>query len=42
MKRHDYEPPVLTMIVAEAELGVLYSTELEVPPGEDFGEEEWA
>lgn len=42
MLRNLYEPPIIEVIVAEAELGVLYSTELGVPPGEDFGEEEWA
>lgn len=36
-----YEPPTIHVVTAEAELGVLYSTNIDVPPGEDFGDEEW-
>lgn len=36
-----YEPPKVEIVVVAAELGTLYSTGIDVPPGEDFGEDEW-
>lgn len=41
MKIDSYEPPMLEIVEVVAEFGTLYSTGLDVPPGEDYGDEEW-
>lgn len=41
MKINNYEPPKFEIVEVVAECGTLYSTGIEVPPGEEYGDEDW-
>jgi len=41
MKINGYESPELDIVEVVAECGVMSSTGIDVPPGEDNGDEEW-